>query len=223
MRSSSGAFLLAALLTVWGCAATVRRGEAPAGGAAGTAAKGNAGNAAGTQAPAAAPEGEGAPGSSPARPWTSGAPERLDPSEEVTPEELATIPEPVPRAAQRSSAASGAIPGADGAAGGSSHPEADSKSPGASGAPSVGAGDTSAAGEAGWSWQVQIYATESAEDAERVAREAEARLGVPAAVIHEGSLHKVRLGRFATEGEAQSLRERAVGAGYNGAFRTRAR
>jgi len=97
----------------------------------------------------------------------------------------------------------------------------DSVAPAVPETPSGVAGEPSPARETAWYWRVQVYATDDAAQAERVAREAESDLGASAAVIHEGSLYKVRLGRFATEEEAQSLRERAVDAGYRGAFRTK--
>jgi hypothetical protein len=52
-----------------------------------------------------------------------------------------------------------------------------------------------------------------------VSREASQALAAPGTVEREGALFKVRLGRFATEAEAQALRERAIRAGYSGAFR----
>ena len=70
-------------------------------------------------------------------------------------------------------------------------------------------------------WRVQIFASDQREEAERVSREAAAALGAPGSVERDGSLFKVRLGRFATEVEAQALRERAIRAGYPGAFRIR--
>lgn len=120
------------------------------------------------------------------------APSKPDPSEEITPAELATIPEPVEtpsRAAPeplqtRSATPSPTIPG------------------------------TSV-------WRVQVLATPERALADRVAVEAAERLGSTARVEREGSLYKVRLGAFATEAEAAGLRERAVEMGYPGAFRVK--
>ena len=68
-------------------------------------------------------------------------------------------------------------------------------------------------------WRVQIYASERREEAERISREASLALEAPGTVDRDGALFKVRLGRFATEAEAQALRDRAIRAGYSGAFR----
>jgi hypothetical protein len=161
---------------------------------------------------------------------TSGAPAapRLDSSEEITPEELASLPEPVPagQAAPRtivppsdeaieSPESPPATPGSGAAGGGSSStpssPDLASESPGAPEDENVEA--------ASGSWRVQIFASESRAEADRVAREASRRLDVEAAVEREQLLYKVRLGRFASESGALALRERAVRAGYSGAFR----
>lgn len=140
----------------------------------------------------------------------SHAPGRLDPSEEITPQELATLPDPVPggsaptggaRAPQREASQGistpGTVPGPS---------ESDSGAP----APSEGL------------WRVQIYASERRSEADRVGRSAARRLGVPLVIEREGGVYKVRLGAFTSEAEAQELRDRAVRAGYPGAFRTRA-
>jgi len=139
----------------------------------------------------------------PAAPAASPAPSgRLDPSEEITPEELATLPDPLgPETAPR--AATGALAPPSGI-----HP-----SPGDSAAPAPSDG----------LWRVQIHASETRGEAERIGRAAARRLGVELFVQREGALYKVRLGAFATEAEAQALRDRAIRAGYPGAFRTRAR
>jgi cell division septation protein DedD len=68
---------------------------------------------------------------------------------------------------------------------------------------------------------VQIFATPTLAEADRVSKAASARLGVPGSIEFEERLYKVRLGAFATEEEAQALRERAVREGYPGAFRVR--
>ena len=132
-------------------------------------------------------------------------PGRLDPSEEITPEELATLPDPVPRGAGSASSQgrSQAIPAPDT---GSGTPGGDSGAP----APSEGL------------WRVQIYASERRSEAERVGRSAASRLGERLFVEREGGVYKVRLGAFTSEAQAQELRDRAVRAGYPGAFRTRA-
>ena len=142
---------------------------------------------------------------------TPGAPARLDPTEEVTPEELATIPDPVPGA---------------GAASGSGEPVPPQETPPEStgtgkggGPPDGGTTRPPAPSEAVWS--VQIFASEDRKEAESVARRAAAALRSEAFVTPEPPLHKVRVGRFATEEEAQALRDRAVRAGFAGAFRIR--
>jgi len=127
-----------------------------------------------------------------------------DPSEEITPEELATIPDPVPGAVAPPEAPS---EGTEAPGRGVGTPDPDSRST----APSEAV------------WRVQIFASEDLPEAERVARRAAALLGTSAAVHFDRPLYKVRLGAFATEDEAQSLRERAVRAGYPGAFRIRTR
>jgi len=93
-------------------------------------------------------------------------------------------------------------------------PEAPS---GASQTPSPAAPE--APGPGAPAWQVQIYVSDRRDEANRVSLEASRALAVPGAVVREGALYKVRLGRFATEAEAQTLRERAIQAGYSGAFR----
>jgi len=93
-------------------------------------------------------------------------------------------------------------------------PEAPS---GASQTPSPAAPE--APGPSAPAWQVQIYVSDRRDEANRVSLEASRALAVPGAVVREGALYKVRLGRFATEAEAQTLRERAIQAGYSGAFR----
>jgi cell division septation protein DedD len=54
-----------------------------------------------------------------------------------------------------------------------------------------------------------------------VAREASQRLGTTYVIQYEEALYKVRLGSFASEEEAQALREKAVQGGFPGAFRVR--
>ena len=134
---------------------------------------------------------------------------RLDPSEEITPEELASIPEPLPatstplKGAQNQPMAGVAQPPSEAPSGASQPPG--TTAPTATLGPQV--------------WRVQIYASERREEAERVRGEATLALAVPGTVDREGAFFKVRLGRFATEAEAQTLREQAIEAGYSGAFR----
>jgi cell division septation protein DedD len=138
------------------------------------------------------------------------------PSEEITPEELASIPEPVlATPPKRTPAAAASVP---------------SKAPAA---PQEARSDTLGAGTPAepilapatppgpWVWRVQILATPDGALARRVAQEAAERLGTTSRVDAEGSLHKVRLGGFATEAEAQVLKGRAVEMGYPGAFRVK--
>lgn len=166
------------------------------------------------RAPApAAPRADATPGANePDEPGLPEEPERraapLDPSEVITPEELATLPEPVPRRA-------GAMAG--------NEPEGRTDAPDGEPGDEPSWRDSAAPGGSEGVWRVQIYASETRSEAERVARAASERLRVEAAVEREGSYYKVRLGGFATEAEAQGLRERAIRAGFPGAFRTRAR
>jgi hypothetical protein len=64
-----------------------------------------------------------------------------------------------------------------------------------------------------------VFATPDRALADRVSKEAAARLGTSGVIEREASLYKVRLGGFASEAEAQGLRDRAVRGGYPGAFR----
>lgn len=181
-----------ALLGLTGCAHAPRsRAEAPP-------------EASVDEPPGRTPEAPDAPSVEEARPEDA-PPGRLDPSEEITPEELATLPEPV--GGSGASNASGAPSGVSGAPSGIHAPGDDSEAP----APPDGL------------WRVQIHASESRDEAWRIGRAAARRLGAELFLERDGSLYKVRLGSFATEREAQALRERAVRAGYPGAFRTRAR
>lgn len=120
------------------------------------------------------------------------APSGRDPSEEITPAELATIPEPVETPARAA-------------------PEPLQTRSATPSRTTLGASV----------WRVQVLATPERALADRVAGEAAERLGSTARVQKEGSLYKVRLGAFATEAEAQGLRERAVEMGYPGAFRVK--
>jgi hypothetical protein len=126
-----------------------------------------------------------------------------DPSEEITSEELATIPEPVP-----------ATPGGPGGVGDRSLlPDARA----ASQAPIALDGPKGS----GRLWRVQVFATQDPDLADRMAKEAAERLEQPAYVAHEASQFKVRLGDYRSEEEALPLRERAIQAGFTGAFRVR--
>ena len=140
-------------------------------------------------------------------------PAKPDPSEEITPEELASIPDPIPGSASGSSEArkdesrsSAAADSASGAGGS-----------GTASAPANGA----ATGDGRWVWRVQIYASPLLPDADRIAKDASARLDESYVIEFEGTLYKVRLGAFESEDAAQALRERAIRLGFPGAFRMR--
>ncbi|HYJ32803.1 MAG TPA: SPOR domain-containing protein [Candidatus Binatia bacterium] len=213
MRSSSGgpvrrlrrplapAALLAALLAalaLGGCAHAPRRGEAAA-----PAEPDHEAPAPPTRRAELPPE--PVPSERPA-----GAPARLDPSEQITPRELATLPDPVPRGGAQAPPA----PAPDA-------PERPSGTPAPESVPGPSGGDSAAPAPSEGLWRVQIHASESRAEAERVGRAAARRLQAELVIQREGSLYKVRLGAFATEAEAQALRDRAARAGYPGAFRTR--
>lgn len=127
----------------------------------------------------------------------------LDPSEVITAEELATIPDPVP--------------------GGTAEPPIDpTPPPREAPAPPVEGTSTGSGGDtASWIWRVQVFASPDREQAERTAREASERLGQPYVIDRESSLYKVRLGAFTTETDAEPLKRRAVLEGYTGSFRVR--
>lgn len=147
----------------------------------------------------------------------------LDPSEEITPEELASIPEPPGVSPRRDGGTHSPAPPAvspppsAGSPPPNAAPEAsEPRSTGPSGrepsqAPPAPAGP--------WVWRVQVLATPDRALADRVAREAADRLGTVARVDSEPPLHKVRLGAFMSEADAQVLKQRAVEMGYPGAFR----
>ena len=118
-------------------------------------------------------------------PASGGATLGRDPSEEMTAEELATIPEPVA----------------------STSPATASPSP------------SRASGSA--LWRVQVFATQDAALADRIAQEAGRTLDARAYVAHEASQYKVRLGDYGSEGEALELKAKAVKSGFPGAFRIR--
>ena len=128
-----------------------------------------------------------------------------DPGEEITPEELSTIPEPVPgnptaggRVRVRSP-----LPRAQEGSQRDSLPAE---------APIRGQGPL---------WRVQVFATQDRDLADRMAREVGGLLRVRAHVAYEAPHYKVRLGDYASEDDARPLRERAVRSGYPGAFRIR--
>lgn len=132
----------------------------------------------------------------PAAPDTVSDSPSFDPSEVITAEELATIPDPVP--------------------GAPAEPPIDPTPPPPVEVPGA-AGDDGAA----WIWRVQVFASPDRTQAERAAREASERLGQPHVLDREDSLYKVRLGAFRSESDAEPLKRRAVLEGYAGAFRVR--
>jgi hypothetical protein len=144
-------------------------------------------------------------------PPAPGAPARLDPTEEITREELATIPDPLagvgapPASGEAIPPSETALDSTEARKGGDTPDRGETRPP----APSEAL------------WSVQIFASEDRKEAESVARRAAAILRSESFVTPEPPLHKVRVGRFATEAEAQALRDRAVRAGYAGAFRIR--
>jgi len=158
-------------------------------------------------------QGRPAPGSEAGQPATprASAASKLDPSEEITPEELATIPEPLPASSSTLKALEDQPM--------KTVPQAPSEAP--SGASQTQGTAVPEPVPGTPAWRVQIFASDQREEAERVSHEASLALGASASVERDGALFKVRLGRFATEAEAQALRERAIHAGYPGAFRIR--
>jgi hypothetical protein len=147
---------------------------------------------------------------------------RLDPSEEITPDELASIPDPVPGAAAATTPAPS--PGASRPA--AAPPTSSAVQPGGTssgGASSAAAPEAPTPGPAtpDGAWHVQIFASPELAVADSVAKSASAALGASYAIEYEGTLYKVRLGAFASEADAQALRDRAVRSGYPGAFRVK--
>lgn len=143
-------------------------------------------------------------------------PGRLDPSEEITPEELASIPEPVPAASRAAAVSAKPAPKAPDAA-------AEPRSSGGEAWPPIEPAPAPPVAGGPWVWRVQILATPERVLAERVAREAVERLGTVSRIDSEPPLFKVRLGGFASEADAQILKARAVEMGYPGAFRVKIR
>ncbi|HEX5032267.1 MAG TPA: SPOR domain-containing protein [Candidatus Eisenbacteria bacterium] len=148
----------------------------------------------------------------------------------ITPDELASIPEPVPGAgaapieerplnpdakpfpvAPARSAPPPPTTGAPPAA----PPQSAPTVPPSSTAPETTAPESPSTAL----WRVQVFASPDRAQAERVAREAAQKLGAPYVLAKEGDLVKVRLGGFTREEDAQALKERAVRSGYSGAFR----
>ena len=128
-----------------------------------------------------------------------------DPGEEITPEELAAISEPVP--------GSLSVPGGIGTGTPPGGPDGGLQAE-STRLESVGRQSASL-------WRVQIFATQDRDLADRMARAAAERLQVKAHVEFESPNYKVRLGDYASEGEARLLRDRALYSGYPGAFRVR--
>ncbi len=183
-------------------------------------------------APGGAPPAAASPQSP--RAGAPGAPGTPDPSEVMTPAELATIPDPVPDAGSAPRAAPAApkaraAPGSQAAPDSAPAPEAAGRAPDgqapadhSSSSPGEALEGSSGARAAGNAvWRVQIFASPDRKLADQQAMEASTRLGVPASVVYEGRLYKVRLGAFGSDDEAQALRERAVRQGWPGAFRVR--
>lgn len=154
----------------------------------------------------------------------------LEPSELITPDELASIPDPVagssaapieerplnpdakplpvaaaPTTTAAPPSAPEAAPSATAAPPGATTPQTSPNAPPASSSSAL--------------WRVQVFASPDRAQAERVAREAAQKLGEPYVLAKDGDLVKVRLGGFTREEDAQALRERAVQSGYPGAFR----
>jgi hypothetical protein len=144
---------------------------------------------------------------------------RLEASEVITTDELASIPDPVPGAGTAPIEERPLNPDAK------PLPVAPSKAstappptpPSAATAPETTSPET--APPSTGVWRVQVFASPDRAQAERVAREAAQTLGAPYVLTKDGDLVKVRLGSFVREEEAQALKERAVERGYPGAFR----
>ena len=69
-------------------------------------------------------------------------------------------------------------------------------------------------------YEVQLVGGSSESAAREAARRAEAALGVPAYVVWENGLHKVRAGGCLTRADAEALRDRARAGSYPEAFLT---
>jgi sporulation related protein len=161
-------------------------------------------------APAPAPQAE-APAPAP----------RLEASEVITTDELASIPDPVPGA--------GAVPIEEGPLNPDAKPLPVAPAPTSAAPPpstppappptSTAPQTTPPESKSPAVWRVQVFASPDRAQAERVAREAAQALGAPYVLTKDGDLVKVRLGSFVREEDAQALKERAVKSGYAGAFR----
>ena len=165
-----------------------------------------------------------APAPTPAPEPQAEAPEpapRLEASEVITTDELASIPDPVPGA--------GTAPIEERPLNPDAKPLPVAPSPASTAAPrpstpppAAPAPETTPPETAPPStgvWRVQVFASPDRAQAERVAREAAQTLGAPYVLTRDGDLVKVRLGSFVREEDAQALKERAVERGYPGAFR----
>ncbi|HKO22965.1 MAG TPA: SPOR domain-containing protein [Candidatus Eisenbacteria bacterium] len=148
----------------------------------------------------------------------------------ITPDELASIPDPVagssaapieerplnpgakPLPVAAAPTTTAAPPGAPEAAPSDTTALPEAATPQASPSPPPAAGSSAV-------WRVQVFASPDRAQAERVAREAAQKLGAPYVLMKDGDLVKVRLGGFTREEDAQALKERAVQSGYPGAFR----
>jgi sporulation related protein len=207
MRPSFSRAAALALIAVLGCAHAPKSAPTPAPAPVPASPGGSASQA--TPAPSAQAE-------SP----TPATPPRLDPSEEITPEELASIPDPVPGGSTPAPIEEAPLaPGAQ-ALPQAPAPTAPAPAPAAP-APATPAPPPDAAGSpvVAGVWRVQIFASPDRAQADRVGREASERLGAPYVLLQDGNLVKVRLGSFTREEDAQVLKERAVNSGYSGAFR----
>ncbi|HEY6146416.1 MAG TPA: SPOR domain-containing protein [Thermoanaerobaculia bacterium] len=200
MRSCS--LVAALLMAIWGCSHAAAPPPRP------PVAAPMPGSASPRQAPSA-----GAAASSVA----------LDPTEAITPRELASIPDPVPEAPPRVATGNPVpgesettIPAAATDAPAPDSPATDSQAAGRAPAPRAEPSD-----ERRWVWRVQVFASPDLEQAERIAKGTSSRFGEPSVIEFESPLYKVRLGAFASEALAQTLRERAVREGFPGAFRMR--
>ena len=158
----------------------------------------------------------GVAGGAPVASIALSSPVALDPSEAITPRELASIPDPVPAksligpghgVSEKAAAVDSEITPARPSALSSADPRADPPR-----------GTATGDGRSGI-WRVQVFASPDLAEADRIAKEASLRFGAPSVIEFEDALYKVRLGAFATEALAQSLRERAIQGGFPGAFR----
>ena len=146
----------------------------------------------------------------------------LDPTEAITPRELASIPDPIvgeaatnpARGAPDKAAAIEKIAAAD-----SEIAQARPAAPYSADTRAELPRGAASGDERRGVWRVQVFASPDLTQADRIAKEASLRFGEPSVIEFEDSLYKVRLGAFATEALAQSLRERAVLGGFPGAFR----